>query len=824
MRKKITVVLALILLVALLTTLFVGCDEIFKKNDKRDATQVVATVSYKGKTADVYKFELTSSFNNYAYYYTYYYGMTYEQAADYVLKSLAQQKLLALYAEDRVAEMMGVASHNSVSDLLSPAEIDHAIKEVNKSLLSSLKTIVSEAISEDNYNSGAKDDEEEVAEFDKTKDSLYIKFMSNGGSDVERLQINVGQKATKPADPTYAGYTFYGWFYDKELTHEVDFKNDVFNQTTVLYAKWVKYVEPRSAKEKVEDEDDYDPDDETITMANLSDKFFTEAYQNTLYDEFVDEDFVKDMMVAEGSSAEKVLKEYISEGVATLKKNMTSNLFKDSHEECYEYYLQNEYQTLIIEKLKRLIGESVEVTEAEIEEEFNRLVANNKESFANNDSAYSSALSSNLATTYYHPNIIDKDGDAVQDQDSYGFVINLLMKLSDEDIEELTDMLKENPANKEAVIIERNRMISDMQVYVSNPSYYNNDDKDDVDYALDEGVEIKDPMTDPLNKFNDIDSIDAEGNITYKTDYDHSFEVKISDTQYNDYNNIISFELVDGKYAIKYNATEAPTMAYLLNKCYAFDQDLDNDSTYEVVGIIHQIQNTFAQVTAAVAAGDLTKVEGVYWLRKVATEWLYLIGDDSGSFSKDSNNNGLGYLVTPEGETSSFLEDFTTYARDLINEGTGAYCTSALTDADFKGADEDGIIAGNFKGFVVADSFIESGSTSSGYAGIFVLLASNQVWNNDSTTIIENADGTYTEQPVALDITTGILSKDYVMTYAEELKDVKTIHQTIYDSLFEGKKTDAYNLEVNTMGNQYAKDIKYYNDVYKSLWKDLDKQ
>lgn len=105
MKKKLIVATALVLVFAISMTLFVGCDEIFKKNDKRDAQQVVASVTYNGEfgkqTENVYKFELASSFNSYAYYYVNYYGMTYEAAANSLAQSLAQQKLLVLFAKRR---------------------------------------------------------------------------------------------------------------------------------------------------------------------------------------------------------------------------------------------------------------------------------------------------------------------------------------------------------------------------------------------------------------------------------------------------------------------------------------------------------------------------------------------------------------------------------------------------------------------------------------------------------------------------------------------------------------------------------------------------
>lgn len=101
MKKKLIIATAIVMILAICTTLLVGCDEIFKKNDKRDALQVVATVNYNGQSADVYKFELATTFNNYAYMYVNYYGMTYEAAANYLAQSLAQQRLLTLLPKNR---------------------------------------------------------------------------------------------------------------------------------------------------------------------------------------------------------------------------------------------------------------------------------------------------------------------------------------------------------------------------------------------------------------------------------------------------------------------------------------------------------------------------------------------------------------------------------------------------------------------------------------------------------------------------------------------------------------------------------------------------
>ena len=66
-----------------------------------------------------------------------------------------------------------------------------------------------------------------------------ITFDSNGGSDISSLEIEKGQKAVKPTDPTKDGYTFGGWYTSKYYFVEYNF-NDTVTKDLTLYAKWNK--------------------------------------------------------------------------------------------------------------------------------------------------------------------------------------------------------------------------------------------------------------------------------------------------------------------------------------------------------------------------------------------------------------------------------------------------------------------------------------------------------------------------------------------------------------------------------------------------------
>ena len=200
----------------------------------------------------------------------------------------------------------------------------------------------------------------------------------------------------------------------------------------------------------------------------------------------------------------------------------------------------------------------------------------------------------------------------------------------------------------------------------------------------------------------------------------------------------------------------------------------------------------------------------------MGTAWLYLVGDDPGSVSSDSNNNGLGYMVSPEGEKSSFLEDFTTHARKLIKKGTGSFTTASDS------ADKSEKIA---KSYVVADSFLNSDSSSSnGYVGVFALLATKKVWDNTLTTNQTLTGEEANDEPIVLNNSLAVLPINTIITYSKNEKDCKTIRDQILADLEKNKKSIKYNKVVNTFGVEYAKNIEYNKDAYKSLWKDADKK
>jgi len=65
-----------------------------------------------------------------------------------------------------------------------------------------------------------------------------VEFESNGGSYVPSQRLDPNGKATEPPPPVKHGYTFGGWYWDKDLTVRFDFNTPV-SETMTLYAEWI---------------------------------------------------------------------------------------------------------------------------------------------------------------------------------------------------------------------------------------------------------------------------------------------------------------------------------------------------------------------------------------------------------------------------------------------------------------------------------------------------------------------------------------------------------------------------------------------------------
>ena len=80
-------------------------------------------------------------------------------------------------------------------------------------------------------------------------ETITITFDSKGGSTIDSITINKGAELILPKDPTYAGYTFKGWY---DINETPIHNNVLLEEDTTLYAKWEKIPEPKPEPKKEE--------------------------------------------------------------------------------------------------------------------------------------------------------------------------------------------------------------------------------------------------------------------------------------------------------------------------------------------------------------------------------------------------------------------------------------------------------------------------------------------------------------------------------------------------------------------------------------------
>lgn len=75
-----------------------------------------------------------------------------------------------------------------------------------------------------------------------TRGALRVRFYSGSGTTVPDQIVRNGDKLTKPTDPVREGYSFAGWYKEKELQSKWNFSSDVVTESIILYAGWVNPV------------------------------------------------------------------------------------------------------------------------------------------------------------------------------------------------------------------------------------------------------------------------------------------------------------------------------------------------------------------------------------------------------------------------------------------------------------------------------------------------------------------------------------------------------------------------------------------------------
>lgn len=321
------------------------------------------------------------------------------------------------------------------------------------------------------------------------------------------------------------------------------------------------------------------------------------------------------------------------------------------------------------------------------------------------------------------------------------------------------------------------------------------------------------------------------------------------------------------------NLTDNGIKVNVSNPDYNADEDELKDA-YTDLGvdyrvILYAMANDIAEkadklVEAAKAQGvtDADQLEAVrnYALSEAVTDWLYLVNDDDGMFESDT------YTVTPDGSSSTYVEEYTVLARKLAAQGAGSYYNES---------------ADNFKEGVALSYTVEEGKTPTELLeqanGKTYLISSEVMKSTDekdeelSTTVytlkteegneisfIVNDYGIHVvfvkslflddSQSSAIteikdedgEVKGYLVGPDY--KYSTEVKveyvkdengdktdeikeitvEIKTVKEVLKESIKDGKISDNYNDEMNKFLQDYAeKCIEQNSKVYKKILKEV---
>ncbi len=115
------------------------------------------------------------------------------------------------------------------------------------------------------------------AQYEKNK--YKVSFDTNGGSEIEDIEVSHGDLLDKPKDPTREGYEFKGWFIDKGLLKLWDFAMDKVKGFITLFAKWerIKSSDTSLAYIKVDGLHAEATDDPSIFRVEFHDKVDLES-------------------------------------------------------------------------------------------------------------------------------------------------------------------------------------------------------------------------------------------------------------------------------------------------------------------------------------------------------------------------------------------------------------------------------------------------------------------------------------------------------------------------------------------------------------------
>ena len=175
-------------------------------------------------------------------------------------------------------------------------------------------------------------------------------------------------------------------------------------------------------------------------------------------------------------------------------KRLKSSLEKNFRS--YEYYLNKQYESIIIDRLLDSIYSSIDIKDkdsdaarAAVEARYQTLLYGNQETYSGNIDQYSTDLNGNKTNIVYHP------------EQGFGYVKNLLVKFSDDAADKLSEFKSSGLYSDETIKRMRQQLVDEMLVDWYG-EFVTPEDEDTIDWRDD-----KDPVQADLSIYDFVDKV-----------------------------------------------------------------------------------------------------------------------------------------------------------------------------------------------------------------------------------------------------------------------------------------------------------------------------
>lgn len=647
--KKFKLLILVMAVVLALTMILCSCNDdegLFRKNAERTAKQVTANATYGGRVGIVDLNELYQSFYNYySYLYTYYsYGYidatTFQKylsnldetfaesnqslgkSALYTLKCIETVSAHFLNNPDVSAELKAKINETSTVnknyDFSVVTELDRyyadRINEIEAILVCNGKyTYVNQAYyyansyMEDLFDSYVETVRSEYEQLDPDTDETpegYIgielakepsRTVYEEGDESINLNGMVVNALYEEGDPVQIPnkyLTITGFDSDADAGTE--------QTITATYGKYsvdftITMVEAYTERTQEEEEEET----EAEIIAGLTEDNTKKLERFSFEINEADYDDKTELKIARTA-------------MNRLKQNLENNY------RTYDYYLYVGYNSAIKSCCNNLVVSDVKITQAELQNKYDTLVAEQLEGYSSTD--YSSdTLESNYTTTIVH-----KDYRNDSEFNGYFYVTQVLFKFNSELEDLIEEFENEKIANEQAIINYRNSLVDQITIWLSNPEYDGECELDECDCPR---------------------CSNYSGNEHY------------------------DFDTIEKWFGLDSSVENDPCVSFDENGVRTHTCTCDVCPANKYTGI-KKASEVIAELQAELdAESDIVKKY------EIVEKYARIANMDSGVFTYLSNGEA-GYLVTPNGISSGYVDEFDELARDLIKNGVvGEYGT-----------------------------------------------------------------------------------------------------------------------------------------------------